>query len=410
MPDCGRTTAGMANRASQKPAEYEKAGLKLVQKTQELMQRTGGHALAMFADSKHQCQFFATEALQTVATDREAIQFFGKQLVQNLHPNQFVVPRCITAPPSKAALSYLPQSRDRKDSWKERASTLQALAQTMAQAHADKAFFLFLEGGPNLQTIQEAAPKVHGIFQDPGWTQHVLQHIKRASVPARPSASIAPPAASRPAATKKRPSASLRNPDETARLSIPTQRRKVVAASTLEPGTLDWYSRKLSADPATYMTPLCAGAWALPDINVHQRKINVRRPVQVKSCCYLELLLRHLSLKHASDPESRRFCRSVQSMLTGCATAQLSGNYRAPTRRSAPTLCMSAPTLIQSQLEQAFLPLLRMLWCQSGHLNLQERSLMLIGLTARLSQSMLSLKGCAAVMTHTRASASILKL
>ena len=41
---------------------------------QELMQRTGGHALAMFADSKHQCQFFATEALQPVATDREAIQ------------------------------------------------------------------------------------------------------------------------------------------------------------------------------------------------------------------------------------------------------------------------------------------------------------------------------------------------
>ena len=132
--------------------------------------------------------------------------------MQNLHPNQFVVPRCLTAPPSKAALSYLPQSRDRKDSWKERASPLQALAQTMAQAHADKAFFLFLEGGPTLQTIQEAAPKVHGIYQDPGWTQHVLQHIKRASVPACPSASIAPPAASRPAATKKRPHSKFAQP------------------------------------------------------------------------------------------------------------------------------------------------------------------------------------------------------
>lgn len=280
VPDFGCPTAGMTNRASQKPAEYEKAGLKLVQKTQELMQRTGGHALAMFADSKHQCKFFATEALQSVATDPEAIQFFGKQLVQNLHPNQFVVPRCIAAPPGRAALSYLPQSRDRKDSWKERASTLQALAQTMAQAHADRAFFLFLEGGPDLQTIQEAAPKVHGIFQDPGWTQHVVQHIKRAGVPARPNVSTAPPA-SRPAATRKRASASLRSTDEAARASIPTQRRKVVASSTLAPGTLEWYSRKLSADPATYMTPLCGGAWALPDINVHQRKINVHRPVQV---------------------------------------------------------------------------------------------------------------------------------
>ena len=82
------------------------AALKLVQKTREFMQRTGGHALAMFADSKHQCQFFATEALESVATDPEVTQFFGKQLVQNLLPNQFVIPRCIAAPPGKAALSY----------------------------------------------------------------------------------------------------------------------------------------------------------------------------------------------------------------------------------------------------------------------------------------------------------------
>ena len=171
---------------------------------------------------------------------------------------------------------------------------MQALAQAMAQSHPDSAFFLFLEGGQELQTIQEAAPRVQGIFQDPGWGLHVLQHIKKASVPASINVRRTAPAASRPAAPRKRPSANLPNPDGDSRLR-PTQRRKVVAASTIPAGTLEWYSRKLSADPATYMIPLAEGAWALPGINVQQRKINVRRPVQVHdaaavlSC--LELLL-----------------------------------------------------------------------------------------------------------------------
>ena len=46
MRNSGGTTAGMANRASQKPVDYGKSGLKLLHRTEELMQRTGGHALA----------------------------------------------------------------------------------------------------------------------------------------------------------------------------------------------------------------------------------------------------------------------------------------------------------------------------------------------------------------------------
>ena len=162
MPDRGRTTAGMVNRVSQKPAECERAGLKLVQKTQELMQRTGGHALAMFADSKHQCRFFATEALQSVATDPEAIQ-----LVQNLHPNQFVTPRCIAA----------------------------------------------------VCTTQIRQPDCQYQHSGARWYPRA--------------------------------------------------------------GTLEWCSRKLSADPATYITSLSGGAWAVPDINVHGRKLSVQRTDQV---------------------------------------------------------------------------------------------------------------------------------
>lgn len=94
----------MSDLTSQKPQDHDASGMKLLHKTAELVQVTGAHAVAMFADSKHNCHFNAFSALPALATDPSAAVFFCKQLILNLHAGQNVLPRFLSLPakPQKA--------------------------------------------------------------------------------------------------------------------------------------------------------------------------------------------------------------------------------------------------------------------------------------------------------------------
>ena len=45
------------------------------------------------------------------------------------------------------------------------------------------------------------------------------------------------------------------------------------------PGNADWFYAALSTNPPMYMVPLTSEAWALPDYNVHSKKLVAARPV-----------------------------------------------------------------------------------------------------------------------------------
>jgi len=49
--------------------------MKLLNKTAEPVQVTGAHAVAMFADTKHNCHFYASSALPALATAPSAAFF-----------------------------------------------------------------------------------------------------------------------------------------------------------------------------------------------------------------------------------------------------------------------------------------------------------------------------------------------
>lgn len=57
-----------AEPAVQFSANFDRNGHKLLQKAEQLVQRVGGHALAVFADRKHNCHMYASSALQAYLT------------------------------------------------------------------------------------------------------------------------------------------------------------------------------------------------------------------------------------------------------------------------------------------------------------------------------------------------------
>ena len=134
----------MSDLTSQKPQDYDASGMKLLNKTAEPVQVTGARAVAMFADTKHNCHFYASSALPALATAPSAA-FLCQQLVLDLHAGQNALPRFMPAP-AKPQKDYESRNKQRHEAWKQRSSTLQALAQTMQRQHPDSAFLLHVEG------------------------------------------------------------------------------------------------------------------------------------------------------------------------------------------------------------------------------------------------------------------------
>lgn len=80
----------MAEEANvQVSATFKNNGHKLLRKAQQLLQRTGEHALATIADSKHTCNMYASNVLQLLAGDQSAKLFICDQLVCRQHPGQY---------------------------------------------------------------------------------------------------------------------------------------------------------------------------------------------------------------------------------------------------------------------------------------------------------------------------------
>ena len=69
----------------QKPKVFAPSAKKILQKAAELIQRTGGHALAMYVDDQHSCSFYASKELAALAADTTATHFFCQELVQKPH-------------------------------------------------------------------------------------------------------------------------------------------------------------------------------------------------------------------------------------------------------------------------------------------------------------------------------------
>ncbi|KAL3156305.1 hypothetical protein ABBQ32_012573 [Trebouxia sp. C0010 RCD-2024] len=56
-----------------------------------------------------------------------------------------------------------------------------------------------------------------------------------------------------------------------------SKKRKRIAGSRQEPGTAIWYNSALLISPAGYQTPLPICAWALPDVNLRDKRLLVSR-------------------------------------------------------------------------------------------------------------------------------------
>ncbi len=183
---------------------------KILQKAAELIQPTGGHALAMYVDNQHSCSFYASKELAALATDTAATNFSCQELVQKPHqrlrPHEPLLSRFTAATLKEQQLQFMSDNKTRQKTWRERAGNLQALAKLTEQTRPDDAFLLFLEGGKDVETVQEAPAKLKGIFEDPAWVQHVLQRLQTASTSAinGNSASVAKALLARPASRRKR--------------------------------------------------------------------------------------------------------------------------------------------------------------------------------------------------------------
>ncbi len=162
----------------------------------------------MYVDNQHNCSFYASKELAALATDFTATHLFCQELVHKPHerPREPLLSRFTPATLKEQQLQFMSDNKSRQETWRERAGNLQALAKLTAQTHPDNAFLLFLEGGKDAETVQEAPAKLKGIFEDPAWVQHVLQRIQTANASAtkRNSANVAEALPARPASRRKR--------------------------------------------------------------------------------------------------------------------------------------------------------------------------------------------------------------
>lgn len=76
--------------------------------------------------------------------------------------------------------------RQRQDTWDQRMPTIQALAQAIAEAHSDRAFFVYMVASvspSNVNVYQFAPRQLQSMFDDPHWLQ-LLQSVR--ALPAQP--------------------------------------------------------------------------------------------------------------------------------------------------------------------------------------------------------------------------------
>lgn len=177
-----------AESAVQFSANFDRNGHKLLRKTEQLVQRVGGHALAIFADRKHTCHLYASNALQTLHGDLTATMFFRDELVNNQHPGQHLFPIIIRSKQLPKAEVFDQDPHTRHKTWKQRWSTLEAFTNQMAECQPDRAFCLYIHSGKDSHTLTKSSPQLQGIFQRPGWEREVQQRLQKAGVPA-PNAS-----------------------------------------------------------------------------------------------------------------------------------------------------------------------------------------------------------------------------
>ena len=71
--------------AVQFSASFDQNGHKLLWKAEQLVQRVGGHALAIFVDTKSNCNMYASSALQGLFGEMSAIAFLRDELVHKHH-------------------------------------------------------------------------------------------------------------------------------------------------------------------------------------------------------------------------------------------------------------------------------------------------------------------------------------
>ncbi|KAL3161685.1 hypothetical protein ABBQ38_008784 [Trebouxia sp. C0009 RCD-2024] len=247
----------------QMPKDFDKAGRKLLMKVAELSCKLGGHALAAYADARHDLHYYASIPLQGLVVEQQLLDFLRQQLVEQYHGSQLMT--CDFVPLDSSGVPLLTAQKQRLDAWDQRMPTLQHLAQAISDLHPDRAFFVFTLMGPspnNISSYTFTSSRLHGMLLEPIWTQ-LLDSVK--ALPAELSSNVP---ASAPAVRQCRPKQPRQQQS-----AVPAQdtgrskKRKLIAGSMQEPGTAAWYNGALLISPAAYQTPLPNGAWALPDVN-----------------------------------------------------------------------------------------------------------------------------------------------
>ncbi len=270
------------------PDSFDLACFRLLHKTAELVSKTSAHALVVFSDSKNQCQYFASPHLQTVFLKPAAATFFRKQLVQQFHDSQIVRSNFIPLR-QQTACAYVPENKKRAAQWANSTQWLRRAAKQIAATYSNRAFFMYIYGGDKLEKHQVAAPQLSSIFDSTGWAEFVQSLVNTATAAAdeaRPdrdgSMTAGTNTQSKAAPARKRPRQSTEAPAASSD-SAPKRVAKHAAEhdGMAAPGNADWFHAALSTNPATYMVPLTSEAWALPDYNVHSKKLVAARPVQV---------------------------------------------------------------------------------------------------------------------------------
>ena len=146
-----------ADPAVQFSGSLDRNGHKRLRKAEQLVQRVGGHALAVFVDRKHNCHMYASGALQALFGDVSAIKFFRDEMVHKHYPAMLLFPVVMRSKQLPKAEVFNQDPNTRHKTWKQRWSTLEAFTNQLAECHPDKAFCLYVQSGKDLQTLTTAA-------------------------------------------------------------------------------------------------------------------------------------------------------------------------------------------------------------------------------------------------------------
>lgn len=162
----------------------------------------------MYADSKHQCHFYASSVLDSVCYSLEATDFFRKQLVTGVPGSQHAVS---TFQPVECEALAAPKNKT--EFWQGRLAWLQVAAAEIRERWPDRRFIWFVQGGVSsrIEMHQQAGVQLNNVFSCPGWTQHVSSVIDAApgdnsqdARPTRDGSTTAGTSASAPAVSRTR--------------------------------------------------------------------------------------------------------------------------------------------------------------------------------------------------------------